>query len=70
MPRFNRSLRSIHHARNNHCHRKSAVSECEAEGPMRAYEPSPPVNRRNRTRRDRLATDIPNGADSQPRRDD
>ena len=26
VPRFNRSLRSIHHARNNHCHRKSAVT--------------------------------------------
>ena len=50
-PRFNRSLRSIHHARNNHCHRKSAVASatlklrCEHTNCHRRW------NRRNRTRR-------------------
>ena len=49
VPRFNRSPRSIPHARNNHCHRKSAVTTGNLEVRCEHTNRHWPANRRNRT---------------------
>ena len=51
MPRFNRSLRSIHHARNNRCHRKSAVTSAKLKFRHERTNRHSRSNRQNRTSR-------------------